>query len=79
MLKVSSPGKEASGWVCQAGVPNSASYLLGSILIPCYLFFFFFTKRSKTFWLRPPTSRLYITLSQLLATQIPGSLWPAGS
>ena len=76
MFKVCSPGKEASGWVCPAGVPNSASYLLGSILIPCYLFF---TKRSKTFWLRPPTSRLCITLGQLLATQIPGALWPSGS
>lgn len=40
MFKVSSPGKEASGWVCPAGDPNSASYLLGSILLPCYLFFY---------------------------------------
>ena len=42
-------------------------------------FFFFFTKRSKTFWLRLPTCRLCITLGQLLATQIPGALWPTGS
>ena len=76
MLEVSSPGKDASGWVCQAGVPNSAYYLLGFILIPCYLFFFFFflTKRSKTFWLRLPTCWLCISLGQLLATQIPGAL-----
>ena len=55
--------------------------ILHPICLAPFLFhvIFFFTKRSKTFWLRPPTSRLCITLGQLLATQIPGALWPSGS